>query len=168
MQKTKKYEKEFFITPNDKQDVHTTKVNMERMWKEYTEDIFSILKANFDKSFGKISYVKNKNGKLATIKIQLNHLSLVSLGPVSFEVRLLYREGSGPCIEVIAREELKLAPEFFKEFYANFQFELFERNFINMLMAWYNDKTEKPYFNLNPNKYNWERYLLYEPLTSGK
>lgn len=156
------YEPEYYVTPNDKMDINKTKWSIDESLKAYTKDIYDILAANFDKGEGNtIKFVKGKNGQLATIKITLMtrrpEFRRVT-HPINFEVKIIYREGTGPCVDVIAVE---------KKLYANFKFEIFERNFMNMLMSWYNDKSKKS-FALKEGKYQWKKYLIYEPLTSGK
>ena len=151
-----KYETEYFITPNDKRDVKITRDNIDDVLKEYTQDIYTILSSNLDGTTNyKIKYIKNKKGNLASIEVSLqSSVNYRYLDPSVFVIKLWYHEGTGPIIEVRCENQ-----------WACFKFEILERNFLNQLMQWYNDKTGKEKFSLKPGKYDWKKYLLYDEET---
>ena len=151
-----KYETEYFITPNDKRDVKITRDNIDDVLKEYTQDIYTILSSNLDGTTNyKIKYIKNKKGNLASIEVSLqSSVNYRYLDPSVFVIKILYHEGLGPIIDVECENHCD-----------RFKFEILERNFLNQLMQWYNDKTGKEKFSLKPGKYDWKKYLLYDEET---
>ena len=147
-----KYESEYYVTPNDKIDLKNIRNDINEKMKESTEDLFRILYANFfETRTDTMKYVKNSKNTPASINITLTSRISDSNKITHFKIRVVYSEdfGAGICVDSIENETRVI-----------FKFDIVERNFIDMLMKYYNDESGKDLFVLPKNKYNYEKYII--------
>lgn len=143
-----KMEEVYYITPDDKIEIAAIRKEIDESAKEQTYDVYKVLALNFrEDKYNKIKYIKNKANNLSIIKITLKSTVNVKSTPVQFEVKIVYKEGVGPCVEVTTEGH----SEWFK-------FEILERNFINRIMLFYNESTNKWKFNIDSKKFDYLKF----------
>lgn len=156
-----KFEKEFTTSSETKIKVANLRKSIDDNAKSETKCLCDILakdlkfdefypdakKATPKKIEQSIKYIKNKANKKASIQIKLRSIVNENESPALFEIKIVYKDGVGPCIEVTTEGHTE-----------TFRFEMLERNFMNRIMLFYNKSTGKCKFNVDSKKYDYLKY----------
>lgn len=107
-----------------------------------------------EKAKDKIKFVARTAKKPAYIELKIHSLNNPSGDRgVVFKIMLLVK-GSKPYIKVEFTDECE------DQNHSNiFKFDILKKNFINMLMAWFNDNTKMLRFNVTNKQYNYAKYI---------